>query len=57
VFVGKGGALTGRGMHLGLGDDLFKDHEEARSQAARDRLELVHQGLHDPAHGAKLWSS
>jgi predicted phage terminase large subunit-like protein len=36
VFVGKGGALTGRGMHLGLGDDLFKDHEEARSQAARD---------------------
>jgi predicted phage terminase large subunit-like protein len=36
VFVGKGGALTGRGMHLGIGDDLFKDHEEARSQAARD---------------------
>lgn len=36
VFVGRGGALTGRGMHLGLGDDLFKDHEEARSQAVRD---------------------
>jgi predicted phage terminase large subunit-like protein len=36
VFVGRGGALTGRGMHLGIGDDLFKDHEEARSQAVRD---------------------
>ena len=36
-FVGRGGALTGRGMHLGLGDDLFKDHEEARSQAIRDQ--------------------
>lgn len=37
VFVGRGGALTGRGMHLGIGDDLFKDHEEARSQAIRDQ--------------------
>lgn len=36
VFVGRGGALTGRGMHVGIGDDLFKDHEEARSQAIRD---------------------
>jgi predicted phage terminase large subunit-like protein len=36
VFVGRGGALTGRGMNLGIGDDLFKDHEEARSQAVRD---------------------
>lgn len=36
VFVGRGGALTGRGMMLGIGDDLFKDHEEARSQAVRD---------------------
>lgn len=36
VSVGAGGALTGRGMHLGIGDDLFKDHEEARSQAVRD---------------------
>lgn len=36
VAVGRGGALTGRGMSLGLGDDLFKDHEEARSQAVRD---------------------
>lgn len=37
VFVGRGGALTGRGMHVGIGDDLFKDHEEARSQAIRDQ--------------------
>lgn len=37
VFVGRGGALTGRGMNLGIGDDLFKDHEEARSQAIRDQ--------------------
>lgn len=36
VAVGRGGALTGRGMGLGLGDDLFKDHEEARSQTIRD---------------------
>jgi predicted phage terminase large subunit-like protein len=37
VFVGRGGALTGRGAHLLLIDDLFKDHEEARSQAIRDQ--------------------
>jgi len=37
VFVGRGGALTGRGMNLGIGDDLFKDHEEARSQTIRDQ--------------------
>lgn len=37
VAVGRGGALTGRGMGLGLGDDLFKDHEEARSQTIRDQ--------------------
>jgi predicted phage terminase large subunit-like protein len=37
VFVGRGGALTGRGMHVGIGDDLFKDHEEARSQTIRDQ--------------------
>ena len=37
VFVGRGGALTGRGMRVGLGDDIFKDHEEARSQAVRDQ--------------------
>lgn len=37
VFVGRGGALTGRGAHLLLIDDLYKDHEEARSQAIRDQ--------------------
>lgn len=37
IFVGRGGALTGRGAHLLLIDDLFKDHEEARSQATRDQ--------------------
>lgn len=37
VFVGRGGALTGRGAHTLLIDDLFKDHEEARSQAIRDQ--------------------
>ena len=37
LFKGRGGALTGSGMHIGLGDDLFKDHEEARSPAVRDQ--------------------
>lgn len=37
VFVGRGGALTGRGAHLLLIDDLYKDHEEARSPAIRDQ--------------------
>lgn len=37
IFVGRGGALTGRGAHLLLVDDLYKDHEEARSQAIRDQ--------------------
>lgn len=37
VYVGRGGALTGRGANLLLIDDLFKDHEEARSQAIRDQ--------------------
>jgi len=37
LFVGRGGALTGRGAHLLLIDDLYKDHEEARSQAIRDQ--------------------
>lgn len=36
VFVGRQGPLTGRGMMVGVGDDLFKDHEEARSQTIRD---------------------
>lgn len=37
ISVGRGGALTGSGAHLAIGDDLFKDHEEARSQAIRDQ--------------------
>lgn len=37
IFVGRGGALTGRGAHCLLIDDLYKDHEEARSQAIRDQ--------------------
>ena len=37
VAVGRGGALTGRGMRLGVGDDIFKDFEEARSQTIRDQ--------------------
>ncbi|MBZ9706073.1 phage terminase large subunit [Mesorhizobium sp. ESP7-2] len=37
VFVGRGGALTGRGAHLLLIDDIFKDHEEARSSTIRDQ--------------------
>lgn len=37
VYVGRGGAATGRGGHALIGDDLFKDHEEARSQAIRDQ--------------------
>jgi predicted phage terminase large subunit-like protein len=37
VFVGRGGALTGRGAHMLLIDDLYKDHEDARSKAIRDQ--------------------
>ena len=37
VSVGRGGALTGRGMCVGLGDDIFKDHAEASSQTIRDQ--------------------
>lgn len=37
VYVGRGGALTGRGANLLLIDDIFKDFEEARSQAIRDQ--------------------
>jgi predicted phage terminase large subunit-like protein len=36
VFVGRGGPLTGRGAHMLLIDDLFKDYEEARSLVIRD---------------------
>jgi len=37
VFVGVGTALTGRGFHLGVIDDPFKDGEEADSQLVRDK--------------------
>lgn len=37
LFKGRGGALTGSGMHIGLADDLFKDDKEAQSQAIRDQ--------------------
>ena len=37
VFVGRGGALTGRGAHLLILDDLLKDASEARSQVVRDQ--------------------
>lgn len=37
IFVGRGGPLTGRGANLLLIDDIYKDHEEARSQAIRDQ--------------------
>jgi len=36
-FVGRGGALTGRGAHLLIVDDLIKDDKEAASQAIRDQ--------------------
>jgi predicted phage terminase large subunit-like protein len=36
MFVGRGGGLTGRGAHLLLIDDIFKDHEEARSETIRN---------------------
>jgi predicted phage terminase large subunit-like protein len=37
VFVGTGGALTGRGASLLIIDDPIKGAEEARSQAMRDQ--------------------
>lgn len=37
TFVGRGGALTGRGAHLLILDDLIKDDKEAQSQAVRDQ--------------------
>lgn len=36
-FVGVGGAMTGRGANCLILDDIFKDYEQARSQAYRDR--------------------
>lgn len=37
IFSGKGGQINGRGAHLLLVDDLYKDAEEARSQTQRDK--------------------
>lgn len=37
TFVGRGSALTGRGAHLLVIDDLIKDEKEASSQAIRDQ--------------------
>lgn len=37
AFVGRGGALTGRGAHLLIVDDIIKDDKEAMSQAIRDQ--------------------
>lgn len=37
IFAGRGGQINGRGAHLLLIDDLFKDANEARSQAIRDQ--------------------
>lgn len=36
IFAGRGGTINGRGAHLLLIDDLYKDHEEARSETVRD---------------------
>lgn len=38
VFVGTGGALTGRGANLLIIDDPVKDAEEARSPTIRDQV-------------------
>ncbi|HEV2155414.1 phage terminase large subunit [Bradyrhizobium sp.] len=37
IFAGRGGQINGRGAHLLLVDDLYKDAAEARSQAIRDQ--------------------
>ena len=36
-FAGRGGALTGRGGHIVIIDDLIKDDKEAQSKAIRDQ--------------------
>lgn len=38
-FVGRGGALTGKGMLVGLLDDPFKDKAEAESAAVRKQAD------------------
>jgi predicted phage terminase large subunit-like protein len=37
IFAGRGGQINGRGAHLLLIDDLYKDAEEAASQTIRDK--------------------
>ena len=37
-FVGRGGALTGRGAHKLLLDDIIKDREEADSRNTRNKI-------------------
>lgn len=36
--VGRGGALTGRGFHVGVVDDILKDREEAESEAVKTSM-------------------
>lgn len=36
IFAGRGGQINGRGAHLLLIDDLYKDDKDARSQVIRD---------------------
>ena len=38
IFVGRGGALSGRGAHRIIVDDLIKDANEADSQLIRDKI-------------------
>lgn len=37
IFAGRGGQINGRGAHLLLIDDLYKDADEARSPTIRDK--------------------
>ena len=39
VAAGVGGSIIGRGAHLGIIDDPFKDRADAESQVVRDRVD------------------
>lgn len=39
VAAGVGGSIVGRGMHLGIIDDPFKNREEAESERVRDAID------------------
>lgn len=39
VAAGVGGSIVGRGMHLGIIDDPFKNREEAESERVRDMID------------------